>query len=323
MRCIPTKCFLALLLCSGGAAAAPTFSPYADLSINTHWSSEHQDMEPMDLGVIATNNNIKGYHLAFITDSGSCQPAWASQASYSLANKWGQRLTDALAKQGVETTIAFGGASGNDISMNCSASQLIDVFNQTVSTYKAKKLDFDIENGTANVPKLMTALTTFQHQNSNIKISFTLPVLPEGLTAEGKDIVSQAMQAKLNFTVNIMAMDYGAAYPGDMGDYAKQAATGLHDYLKTIYPQAKDEELWQKIEITPMIGVNDVNIEQFTLQNASAVRAFAIDHNIGGYSMWSLTRDKPCDSKWASPTCSGNNLQKNDYDFTRAFVGVK
>lgn len=323
MRYIPTKCFLALILCSGGAAAAPIFSPYADISINTHWSSEHQDMEPMDLGVIATNNNIKGYHLAFITDSGSCQPAWASQASYSLANKWGQRLTDTLAKQGVETTIAFGGASGNDLSMNCSPSQLIDVLNQTVITYKAKKLDFDIENGTANVPKLMTALTTFQQQNPNIKISFTLPVLPEGLTAEGKDIVSQAMQAKLNFTVNIMAMDYGTAYPGDMGEYAKQAATALHDYLKTIYPQNKDEELWQKIEITPMIGVNDVNIEQFTLQNAGTVRAFALEHNIGGYSMWSLTRDKPCDSKWASPTCSGNNLQKNEYDFTRAFLGAK
>lgn len=321
MRGMPKKSLLALLLCSGAANAATTFSPYVDIAIDTHWSSEYQSLEPVDLKTIAAKTGLNAFHLAFVTDSGSCQPAWASQPDYSLANKWGQHLTDTLAKQGIETTVSFGGLTGNDISMNCNSSQLVDIFNQTVSTYQAKKLDFDIENGTADVPKLMTALSTFQQKNPDIKISLTLPVLPEGLTAAGKDVVSQAVQAKLNFTVNIMTMDYGPAYNGDMGDYTKQAATALQVYLKTLYPNSSDDELWQKVEVTPMIGVNDVATEQFTLQNATAVRAFALEKKLGGYSMWSLTRDKPCAGVWASPSCSGNNLQKNEYDFSRAFLG--
>lgn len=323
MTSFPQKCLLALLLFAGGASAATTFSPYVDISINTHWSSETQSLEPVDLNAIAAQTNLNAFHLAFVTDSGNCQPAWASQPDYSLANKWGQHLTDTLAKQGIETTVSFGGLAGNDISMNCNTSQLVTIFNQTVSTYQAKKLDFDIENGTANVPNLMMALSTFQQKNPTIKISITLPVLPDGLTPAGKDVVSQAVQAKLNFTVNIMTMDYGPAYNADMGDYTKQAATALQVYLKTLYPNKSDDELWQKVEVTPMIGVNDVPTEQFTLQNASAVRTFAIDHHLGGYSMWSLTRDKPCADKWASTSCSGNNLQKNDYDFSRAFLGSK
>lgn len=323
MSHIRIKYYLALLLCSGAATAAPIFSPYVDLSLGTHWSSEYQDVEPMPLNTIGPENHINAFHLAFITDSGSCQPAWASQPTYSIADKWAQHLTDAMAKQGMEITISFGGFSGNDISMNCSVSQLTDVFKQTIATYQAKKLDFDIENSTVNVPNLIKALVPFQQQNPDIKLSFTLPVALDGLHANGKDVVSQAKEANLKFTVNIMAMDYGDEITGDMGEFAKQATNALHDYLKTLYPDNSDDELWQKIEITPMIGVNDKTVEEFTLPNARAIHDFALQHNIAGYAMWSFNRDKPCADKSVSISCSGNNLQKNDYDFVRAFLGVE
>ena len=312
---------VALFSFSSLSLADPNFSPYTDLSINTHWSPEYQAMEPMDLQTITANTHLKALHLAFMTDSGSCQPAWGSQATYSLAEKWGQHVTDALAKQGVDITVSFGGASGNDLSMNCNEKQLEEIFKNTITTYQAKKLDFDVENGTANVPKLISALTVFQQHHPDIQLSFTLPVLPEGLVGPGKDLVSQAVQAKLKFNINIMTMDFGPDYRGDMGDYTKQAATALHDYLSSRSPQSSDQDIWQQIEVTPMIGVNDVTTEQFTLQNAKAVRDFVFEKKLGGFSMWSLTRDKPCADKWTSPTCSGNHLQKNGYDFVQMFLG--
>ena len=298
--------------------AKTQFSPYADITINTHWSSEYQDMVPMDLDLIGVNNHIKGYHLAFITDSGICQPAWGSQSAYSVASQWGKHLTDSLASQGIETTVSFGGASGNDLSLNCDKNALLAILKDTVTTYQAKHLDFDVENGTANVSKLISVLQRFQQQHPNITLSFTLPVMPEGLTYEGKSMIEQARKANLDFNVNIMAMDYGPSYTDDMGKYAIQAATSLHDYLQSLYPHLSDTELWQKIEITPMIGVNDVNIEQFTLDNARVLKDFAETHHIGGLSMWSIARDKPCSEKWASPVCSGNGLQQKNYDFVNA-----
>ncbi|MGQ3888463.1 chitinase [Legionella sp. CNM-1927-20] len=297
---------------------SPTlFSPYADVTINTHWDPEYQDMEPMDLTTIALNQGIQAYHLAFITDSGTCKPAWGGQETYSIANQWGKHLTDKLATNHIAVAVSFGGASGNDVSLNCSKDELIALFKNTVNIYQAKTLDFDIENGTANVSKLMQALQAFQQQNPKIQLSFTLPVLPEGLTSQGKSIVEAAKNAGLNFHVNIMAMDYGPAYIGDMGEYAIQAATALHDYLLTLYPSQSDANIWRLVEVTPMIGVNDVNVEQFTLQNADRLAQFAKEKELGMLAMWSIARDKPCADKWASPTCSGNNLQLTDFEFTK------
>lgn len=295
------------------------FSPYVDLTLNTHWNQQTQQMEPMDLTSLAKNQGISAYRLAFITDSGTCQPAWGGQQDYSLQKQWAKRQFEQLFLNGVHSSISFGGANGNDISLHCDETQLIHTFYQVIENYHADSLDFDIENGSADVAKLLRALKVVQQQYPKIKLSFTLPVMPEGLTATGKDVVILAKQEGLNFNVNIMAMDYGPAYSGDMGEYAILAATNLHQFLKELYPDTALQALWNRIEVTPMIGVNDVNTEQFTLQNAYKLKQFALKNQLGGLSMWSLTRDKPCPDQWASPICSGNNLQKHDYEFLASF----
>lgn len=308
-------------LISVAANAQPVvFSPYADMTINTHWDSQYQDMEPADLVKISVLSSVKNFHLAFITDAGNCNAAWGAQSSYSLNDKWGKHLTDRMQAAGIINTVSFGGASGNDISLACNDAQLVDIYENTIKTYKPIGLDFDIENGTANVPKIMSALVKVQNEYPDIKLSFTLPVLPEGLTAEGQGVVVQAQKAGLKYKVNIMAMDYGPAYNKDMGDYTIQAATSLFNFIKSIYSNKTAAECWAMIEVTPMIGVNDVASEQFTLANATAVREFAQQYQIGGLSMWSLSRDNPCADKWASPICSGNNLQSVPYEFSSHFI---
>jgi len=300
---------------------ASTFSPYADITINTHWDSQYQDMEPADLVKMSEASSVKHYHLAFITDAGSCKAAWGAQSSYSLDDAWGKHLTDRMHAAGINNVVSFGGASGNDVSLACSPEQLIAVYEKTITTYKPSGLDFDIENGTANVAKIMTALQSVQKTHPDLTLSFTLPVLPEGLTGEGQSVVKQAQQAGLKFSVNIMAMDYGPAYNGDMGQYAIQASQSLFNFIKTLYPSKSDADLWAMVKVTPMIGVNDVATEQFTLANADAVREFANKNQIAGYSMWSVARDNPCPDKWASPICSGNNLQATPYEFSHHFLG--
>lgn len=296
------------------------FRPYADLTINTRWDSQYQDMEPMDLAAISQSTGIKSYHLAFITDSGSCNPAWGGQSSFSVNNGWGSHLTDKLRANSINYIISFGGASGSDISMSCSESQLVSIFEKILKTYQPQGLDFDIENGSANVTKLMHSLKQLQNAHPDLKISFTVPVMPEGLTSTGKEIVGHAKANNLDYSVNIMAMDYGPAYVNNMGQYAIQAATNLFSFLKESYSTKSDSALWQMVEVTSMIGVNDVNVEQFTLENVDTLRNFARQNNLLSLSMWSIARDYPCADKWASPTCSGNNLQSKPYEFSQRFM---
>ncbi len=313
-----------LILQTSHAVAQPSqgvdFSPYADVTINTRWDSQYQDMEPMDLTAISQLTGIQHYHLAFITDSGGCHPAWGGQSSYSVDSSWGSHLTDKMRADSINYIISFGGASGNDISMSCNESQLISIYEHILKVYQPQGLDFDIENGSVNLTHLMNALKQLQNRHPDLKMSFTLPVMPEGLTSSGQDVVNRAKANNLNYSINIMAMDYGPAYVNDMGEYAIQAATNVFFFLKGLYPTQTDSALWQMIEVTPMIGVNDVNVEQFTLTNVDTLRHFARQNKLKSLSIWSIARDNPCTDKWASPICSGNSLQSRSYEFSQHFM---
>lgn len=313
--------FLSTTLAANLAVASP-FMPYVDITLNTRWDSQYQDMEPADWDLVSRESKVDHLRLAFITDAGHCEPAWGAQSSYSVTNRWGQHLTDKLQQDKIQYDVSFGGANGNDISMNCNDDALMKILVGVINTYHPSGLDFDIENGTADVNKTMRVLAKLQRQYPSIPLSFTLPVMPEGLTPAGQAIVKLAQDYQLSFHVNIMAMDYGPAYNGNMAEYAKQAATNLHQFLKSIYTSKSDLEIWHMIEITPMIGVNDINSEKFTLDDATALSQFANNHQLGGFSMWSLSRDYPCADQWASPTCSGANLQTAKYDYAKRFLAI-
>jgi hypothetical protein len=65
-----------------------------------------------------------------------------------------------------------------------------------------------------------------------------------------------------------MAMDYGdSAAPnptGNMGTYAIQAGTSLFSQLQSVYGASKTAaQLWSRVAVTPMIGLNDVVTETF------------------------------------------------------------
>ena len=64
--------------------------------------------------------------------------------------------------------------------------------------------------------------------------------------------------------VNVMTMNYGTSFGGNMGDYAVRAATAAQSQLKQALGLS-DRAAWQGLGVTPMIGVNDVKGETFTL----------------------------------------------------------
>ncbi len=310
------------------ASAGVSFSPYFDTTVNADWNAN----QPGNLSSYLQTTGVKSLHTAFITDAGQCVPAWAGISSMPAtggSSAWGYAWFSNIHSQNVATIIAFGGANGTDISQNCSNSALVAAYQNVITSYNPQGLDFDIEGQLVANPtayqNIINALVKIQAQYPTLPISFTLPVMPDGLTANGLDVIQKAKNAGLNFKVNIMAMDYGPSYASDMGQYAIQAIDALEAQLATIYGNSKSSvELYNMIQVTPMIGVNDVAGEFFTLQDARAVAAYASQKGLSMTSMWSQARDVPCNGQWASPTCSGasngTNAQSNVGDFAKAFL---
>jgi len=135
--------------------------------------------------------------------------------------------------------------------------------------------------------------------------------------------VRRALLKKVDISyINVMAMDYGHDV-SDMGLAAKDAARGLHAQLKQLYQEAgitiSDAQLWGKIGITPMIGVNDFGVtETFTLENARDYLAFSEQQGVGMNGMWSAGRDFAGIPGLVDSHSSG--IAQDDYAFTQILV---
>jgi chitinase len=187
-----------------------------------------------------------------------------------------------------------------------------------LSTYNSSHLvgvDFDIEGGQTQ-PQINSLITEVAYAHTlypNLRFSFTLATLAAsdgsygGLNSLGNMVVRAVKSANLsNYTINLMVMDFGGASAGvcvvsngvcNMGQSAIQAAQNLeHTYSIPA----------NQIELTPMIGVNDVSSEVFSLTDVDTVTHYAVSNHLAGIHFWSLDRDTPCSSNsgYASPTCN-------------------
>jgi hypothetical protein len=288
---------------SDGAAG---FAPYVDTSL----------FPPFSLVTTAQQTGVKQFTLAFVVagGSGGCTPEWGGVTA--IGDDPVAAQIGALRAIGGDVRISFGGEDGSELAQTCtSVSQLEAAYQQVVSAYNVNKIDFDIEgaaiDNTAANARRDQALAALQAADPGLQVSFTLPVLPSGLTSDGVAVVDGAVQAGVQIAaVNVMAMDYGdGAAPnpsGMMGTFAIDAATATDAQVATALG-VSDAAAWSKIAVTPMIGVNDTSDEIFTVANAQQLAAFAASKHLAWLSMWSAGRDTECAGgaqDFAQPTCS-------------------
>ncbi|MER7412210.1 chitinase [Streptomyces cacaoi] len=301
---------------AGTAGAGTEFAPYVDTSLQPSY----------DLVEAAGRTGVKEYTLAFVTSAdGACVPKWGG--SQELTGNPVAAQIPKLREKGGDVRVSFGGANGSELGLACnSADDLAAAYGKVVDAFDLKKIDLDIEGAalpdTQANDRRAKAVAALQKSHKGLDVSYTLPVMPEGLTAPGTALLENAKKNRVQVsTVNLMAMDYGTSYDGDMGDYAIQAATAAHKQVGSALG-LDDAKAWRALAITPMIGVNDVAVEVFEPSDAEQVRKFADKKGLGGLSMWSATRDRPCPDgpkNEADPTCS--SIEQDADAFATAFAG--
>jgi chitodextrinase len=297
-----------------GGSPVHEFSPYIDMAMPVD----------ADLSAIAAASGIENFTLAFVLSSGS-GIGWqgvGTLADDTLANGTTiQSQVQAIQAAGGHITISFGGAAGQEPALTAtSAASLQAEYQSVIDRYHVDSLDFDIEGAAVqNQHSIMLrdqALVGLKAANPDLTISYTLPVLPTGLTADGVNVLASAKRDGLAIdVVNIMAMDYGASVDngGRMGHNAISAAIATEQQIAGVGLSAK-------IGITPMIGVNDVASEVFTLADAQALLDYArSDSNVVRLAMWSVARDNgnSAGAHYASPDSSG--IAQQPYDFAAIF----
>ena len=298
----------------GGPAV---FTPYIDMGLVSSETLLTTQRDPQ----------IKLFTLAFVLSPGGCSAAWQGVGSISNdilpSGRTILSLVQSLRAAGSDVIISFGGANGDEPALHCpDPASLAAVYQSVIDRYDAKALDFDIEGDKvldqASIQRRNLALVALRAANPGLTISYTLPVLPSGLDDNGVGVLTSVKRD--GFTpdvVNVMAMNYGASIDngGQMGRNAIMAASNTA-------LQVNAAGLTSRIGVIPMIGVNDVSTEVFTLADARLLAAFAASNAyFARLSMWSVSRDNGscAGSAAAVSTCSG--IAQPPYAFSAIFKG--
>jgi hypothetical protein len=293
---------------SPGVPAAQTarFAPYVDATLYPLFS----------LVSTAQQTGVKQFNLAFVVAGGGsgCVPEWGGVTAIGADPVAAQ--IGALRAIGGDVRISFGGEAGSELAETCTGvGQLEAAYQQVISAYNVNKIDFDIEGAaiadTAANARRDQAVSALQARDKHLQVSFTLPVLPTGLTSQGVAVLTGAVEAGVRISaVDVMAMDYGdgvAPDPsGKMGTFAIDAARATDAQVAKVLGIGV-RAAWSKMAVTALIGVNDISDEIFTVANARQLIAFAASKHLAWLSMWSGGRDHQCPGGPQSsylPTCS-------------------
>lgn len=246
--------------------------------------------------------------------------SWAFATGECGEERWGEESGEEIAaanvatfaKAGVPYIVSTGGQGGL---FTCATDAGMERFVRRYQSAQLVGIDFDIEDAQteAQIDSLVARAVHAQSLWPALRFSFTVATHAasdgsrKSLNAKGETILAAARKSGLrDYTFNLMVMDYGPpasencvvrAQVCDMGQSALQAVRNVHQ--KYGIPM-------QQIEVTAMIGVNDVAANDFTLRDATMLAKGVKRLKLAGLHFWSIDRDLPCSAptSGASATCS-------------------
>lgn len=265
----------------------------------------------------------------------ACSPSWGGYFTLDRAAsdlRLDAQIAD-IRRGGGEVLVSFGGAAEDELSTACTdPTALAAAYREVIDRYDLDVLDLDIElndleDAGANRRRaaVVAELQAERPAEDPLGVWLTLPVGSTGLGEQSLSLISGMLDAGVDLTgVNIMTMNFGDGTPRERSMLAVSttAADTAHAQLRDAYARAgqplSDELVWNRMGLTPMLGVNDVDGELLTVADAERLNAFARERGIGRMSYWSVNRDRPCGPEVSADdgavgTCSGTDQRAGDF----------
>lgn len=260
----------------------------------------------------------KYYTLAFIIADRSNNPAWFGQIP--LERRFYADQIAAIRARGGDVLVSFGGEDGKEIALvETNVDTLAAKYQAVIDDYHFSWLDFDIEGEAlekhaASSKRRNAALATLQKANPGLRISYTLPVDPNGISKASLKLLQDAKSKGVKvYSVNIMVMDFGSRFSSGkkMSDVSIASALKAREQCAQIDPAIL-------LGLTPDIGQNDVKTEVFSLEDAAALESWAAGQPwVVSVSFWDSNRDSADTSRRHGDTSSG--IEQKPWAFTRIF----
>jgi cellulose synthase/poly-beta-1,6-N-acetylglucosamine synthase-like glycosyltransferase/chitodextrinase len=303
------------LLAPPAAVHQTWFAPYVDVTL----TPTYQFQDPAD---DPARQSVLGFVVA--AGKSDCSPSWGGAYTLTAADQQlavGARIAE-LQQEGQQAIVSFGGEANTPLDVACpTAAALTSAYQSVISAYHLTTIDLDIEgtalDNYAAEQRRAQAIAALEKADPSLSVWLTLPVEPSGLQDNALSVIKSMLSERVSIAgINVMTMDFSSA-PGTgstMGRLAEAALNAAHGQLATLYPEygihLRSDQIWQRLGATMMIGQNDKEGENFTVNDAHTLVSFAAANHLGRISMWSINRDSQCGSSFSetgmlSNTCSG------------------
>ena len=216
---------------------------------------------------------------------------------------------------------SFGGYTADhgwtDIADSCTSTRAVaKAYEKVITAYHVSRLDLDVEDNSLTRPAAIDRRNRAIHlvqrwaarHHRTAEFVYTLPTSTSGLGANGLRVLRSAKRHHARIkVVNIMTFDYYDGGHHEMADDTKSAARALVGQLHQMHPHMSRRQLWAKVAITEMIGIDDFGpAETFTVADARAVRKWVDSKHLAELSFWALQRDNgSCPGTGGSDSRSG------------------
>lgn len=315
---------LACLLagCAGVARPAFIYSPYKHVN------------RSIDPAMPVVTAPVSGRVVPYASQSDAPALTWAFATGECGQETWGGISGEQMARINVPMfvharrgyIVSTGGEGGG---FTCASEAGMEIFIRRYASDFLLGIDFDIEAGQTpeQIQALVRSVKAVREHHPQLRFSFTLATHAaadgsgRSLNRLGETVLSAIRLLDLaDFRINLMVMNYGSAEAAfcvpeggrcSMGRSALQAIDNVSARYGVPYAQ---------IEVTAMLGENDVASNVFTVEDAEMLARFAHERGLAGLHYWSLDRDTPCPpgAPRVSATCSG--VSEPAGAFGRAFA---
>jgi hypothetical protein len=274
---------------------------------------------------------LKFYTLAFII---ARQDGNGKNAIYHPEPSWDGRIPieqnfyadqiDAIRKRGGDVIISFGGEAGKELANEIDdPAKLEAAYQKVVNQYHFTWLDFDVEGNNLDKGKLdserrNSVLADLQRKNSELIISYTLPVDPNGLSEQSLELLRDAKAKGVKIhSVNLMVMVFGKEFVGkgkSEGELGIESANVAHAQIQKIDPAIQ-------IGLCPCLGQNGSREEIFGIDDAKTLKAFADKTPwICSLHYWSINDDAARPQRKRVVTATKNEVGGVTYTTNRVTV---
>ena len=307
------------------------FAPYVDVTLTPTYQFQSSTDDP-------ARQSVLGFVVA--ASSSQCSPSWGGDYSLPAANQelaMGSRIAQ-LEQEGEQAIVSFGGKANTSLDVACpTTAALTAAYQSVISAYSLNTIDLDIEGAALDnfnaEARRAQAIASLEKSDPKLNVWLTLPVEPTGLDDNALSVIASMLREHVSIAgINIMTMDFSSAPPAgsSMGQLAENALNATEGQLATLYPQygihLRSQQIWQRLGATAMIGQNDMQGQNFTVNDAHTLVSFALANHLGRLSMWSINRDSQCGSSFPetgllSNTCSGT--AQSGLEFAQIFGALQ